>query len=62
PTMPSFFTKVLNSTAMQVFWELPAKAGRVEGYRLSHRMLPQQEFRHEERFPAHINTHTISNL
>ncbi|XP_016353858.1 immunoglobulin superfamily DCC subclass member 3-like [Sinocyclocheilus anshuiensis] len=62
PTMPSFFTKVLNRTAMQVFWELPAKAGRVEGYRLSHRMLPQQEFRHEERFPAHINTHTISNL
>ncbi|XP_016108692.1 immunoglobulin superfamily DCC subclass member 3-like [Sinocyclocheilus grahami] len=62
PTMPSFFTKVLNSTAMQVFWELPAKAGRVEGYKLSHRKLPQQEFRHEERFPAHINTHTISNL
>ncbi|ROL53502.1 Immunoglobulin superfamily DCC subclass member 3 [Anabarilius grahami] len=62
PTMPSFFTKVLNSTAMQVFWDLPAKAGRVEGYKLSHRMLPQQEFRHDERFPAHINTHTISNL
>ncbi|XP_073702998.1 immunoglobulin superfamily DCC subclass member 3 [Garra rufa] len=62
PTMPSFFTKVLNSTAMQVFWELPAKAGRVEGYKLSYRMLPQQEFRHEERFPAQINTHTISNL
>ncbi|XP_073781730.1 immunoglobulin superfamily DCC subclass member 3 isoform X1 [Danio rerio] len=62
PTMPSFFTKVLNSTAMQVFWDLPAKAGRVEGYKLSYRMLPQQEFSHEERFPAHINTHTISNL
>ncbi|KAG1942887.1 immunoglobulin superfamily DCC subclass [Pimephales promelas] len=62
PTMPSFFTKVLNRTAMQVFWDLPAKAGRVEGHKLSYRILPQQEFGHEERFPAQINTHTISNL
>uniref|UniRef100_A0A8C2I4G1 Immunoglobulin superfamily DCC subclass member 3 n=1 Tax=Cyprinus carpio TaxID=7962 RepID=A0A8C2I4G1_CYPCA len=37
PTMPSFFTKVLNSTAMQVFWELPAKAGRARtGYTHTH--------------------------
>ncbi|XP_065126669.1 immunoglobulin superfamily DCC subclass member 3 [Paramisgurnus dabryanus] len=62
PSMPSFFTKVLNSTAMQVFWDLPSKAGRVEGYKLSYRILPQQEFGPEERFPSHINTHTISNL
>ncbi|XP_051577795.1 immunoglobulin superfamily DCC subclass member 3-like [Myxocyprinus asiaticus] len=62
PSMPSFFTKVLNSTAMQVFWELPSKPGRVEGFKLSHRMLPQQKFGTEERFPGHINTHTISNL
>ncbi|KAI7806106.1 putative immunoglobulin superfamily DCC subclass member 3-like, partial [Triplophysa rosa] len=62
PSMPSFFTKVLNSTAMQVFWDLPSKAGRVEGYKLSHRMITQQETTTEERFPSHINTHTISNL
>ncbi|XP_056617717.1 immunoglobulin superfamily DCC subclass member 3 [Triplophysa dalaica] len=62
PSMPSFFTKVLNSTAMQVFWDLPSKAGRVEGYKLSQRMITQQETTTEERFPSHINTHTFSNL
>lgn len=62
PTMPSFFTKVLNKTAMQVFWELPSKPGKVQGFKLSHRMVPEEEFKAQELFPSHINTHTISHL
>ncbi|KAM6968153.1 immunoglobulin superfamily DCC subclass member 3-like [Aplochiton taeniatus] len=62
PSSPSFFTKVLNQTAMQVFWELPSKPGRVEGFRLAYREVPNTHFQGEEVFPGHINTHTISLL
>ncbi|KAB5586931.1 hypothetical protein PHYPO_G00007190 [Pangasianodon hypophthalmus] len=62
PTMPNFFTKVLNSTAMQIYWELPSKPGKLEGFKLSHRVVPQEQFGPEELFPSHINTHTISHL
>ncbi|XP_070979119.1 immunoglobulin superfamily DCC subclass member 3-like [Oncorhynchus clarkii lewisi] len=62
PISPSFFTKVLNKTAMQVFWELPSKSGKVEGFKLSYREVPQPNFQGQEAFPGHINTHTISHL
>ncbi|XP_041740428.1 immunoglobulin superfamily DCC subclass member 3-like [Coregonus clupeaformis] len=62
PSSPSFFTKVLNKTAMQVFWELPSKPGKVEGFKLSYREVPQPNFQGQEAFPGHINTHTISHL
>ncbi|XP_020353225.1 immunoglobulin superfamily DCC subclass member 3-like [Oncorhynchus kisutch] len=62
PISPSFFTKVLNKTAMQVFWELPSKSGKVEGFKLSYREVPQPNFQGQEVFPGHINTHTISHL
>ncbi|XP_055782048.1 immunoglobulin superfamily DCC subclass member 3-like [Salvelinus fontinalis] len=62
PSSPSFFTKVLNKTAMQVFWELPSKSGKVEGFKLSYREVPQPNFQGQEVFPGHINTHTISHL
>ncbi|XP_071253356.1 immunoglobulin superfamily DCC subclass member 3-like [Salvelinus alpinus] len=62
PSSPSFFTKVLNKTAMQVFWELPSKSGKVEGFKLSFREVPQPNFQGQEAFPGHINTHTISHL
>ncbi|KAJ8005444.1 hypothetical protein DPEC_G00146710 [Dallia pectoralis] len=62
PRSPSFFTKVLNQTTMQVFWELPSKPGKVEGFRLSYREVPQPHFQGQEVFPGHINTHTISHL
>ncbi|XP_028836104.1 immunoglobulin superfamily DCC subclass member 3 isoform X2 [Denticeps clupeoides] len=62
PTMPSFFTKVLNKTAMQVFWELPSKPGKVQGFKMSYRMVPEEQYKGEEQFPSHINTHTISHL
>ncbi|KAK0155557.1 Immunoglobulin superfamily DCC subclass member 3 [Merluccius polli] len=62
PASQSFFTKVLNQTAMQVFWELPSKPGKVEGYRLSYRRVPLPDFQAPETLPAHVNTYTFSAL
>ncbi|XP_015246780.1 PREDICTED: immunoglobulin superfamily DCC subclass member 3-like [Cyprinodon variegatus] len=62
PSPPSFFTKVLNQTAMQVYWELPSKPGKVEGFRLEYRAVSNPDIQGQEFFPGHINTHTISHL
>ncbi|KAJ8290075.1 hypothetical protein GJAV_G00008440 [Gymnothorax javanicus] len=62
PASPSFFTKVLNSTALQVFWELPSKAGQLVGFKLSYRRVPDPEFQGPFLLPSQINTHTLSLL
>ncbi|KAF3834443.1 hypothetical protein F7725_025647 [Dissostichus mawsoni] len=62
PTPPTFFTKVVNSTAVQVLWELPSKAGKAEGFRLSYRRVPHADFQGPVQLPCHINAHTISEL
>lgn len=62
PTPPSFFTKVLNQTAMQVYWDLPSKPGQLEGFRLEYRGVSNPNIQGQETFPGHINTHTISHL
>ncbi|XP_037532418.1 immunoglobulin superfamily DCC subclass member 3-like [Nematolebias whitei] len=62
PSPPSFFTKVLNQTAMQVYWELPDKPGKVKGFRLEYREISNPDLHGQEIFPGHINTHTISHL
>lgn len=62
PSSPSFFTKVLNQTAMQVYWELPSKPGKLEGFRLEYHGVSNPDVKGQETFPAHINTHTISHL
>ncbi|XP_056237362.1 immunoglobulin superfamily DCC subclass member 3-like [Seriola aureovittata] len=62
PSSPSFFTKVLNQTAMQVYWELPSKPGKLEGFRLEYRGVSSPDVQGQETFPGHINTHTISHL
>ncbi|KAK2845223.1 hypothetical protein Q5P01_011882 [Channa striata] len=62
PSVPSFFTKVLNQTAMQVYWELPSKPGKLEGFRLEYCGVSNPNLQGHETFPAHINTHTISHL
>ncbi|KAL6099265.1 uncharacterized protein ACO6RY_01117 [Pungitius sinensis] len=62
PTPPTFFTKVVNSSAMQVLWELPSKAGKAEGFRLSYRRVPHADFQSPIQLPFHINAHTISKL
>ncbi|XP_008296556.1 immunoglobulin superfamily DCC subclass member 3 [Stegastes partitus] len=62
PSPPSFFTKVLNQTAMQVYWELPSKPGKLEGFRLEYRGVSNPDVHRLDTFPGHINTHTISHL
>ncbi|XP_047455016.1 immunoglobulin superfamily DCC subclass member 3-like [Mugil cephalus] len=62
PSPPSFFTKVLNQTAMQVYWELPGKPGALEGFRLEYHGVSNPDERGQETFPGHINTHTFSHL
>ncbi|XP_062302040.1 immunoglobulin superfamily DCC subclass member 3, partial [Osmerus eperlanus] len=62
PTPPTFFTKVMNSTSVQVLWELPSKAGRAEGFRLSYRRVPHADFQGPIQLPCHVNAHTISHL
>ncbi|XP_013855026.1 immunoglobulin superfamily DCC subclass member 3 [Austrofundulus limnaeus] len=62
PSPPSFFTKVLNQTCVQVYWELPSKPGKVEGFRLEYRGISSPDLQGQETFPGHINTHTISHL
>ncbi|XP_026226944.1 immunoglobulin superfamily DCC subclass member 3-like [Anabas testudineus] len=62
PNAPSFFSKVLNQTAMQVYWELPSRPGKLEGFRLEYRCVSNPNIHGQETFPAHINTHTISHL
>ncbi|KAM9782584.1 LOW QUALITY PROTEIN: immunoglobulin superfamily DCC subclass member 3-like [Neosynchiropus ocellatus] len=62
PASPSFYTKVLNQTAMQVYWELPSKPGKLEGFKLEYRGVSNPDIHGQETFPGHINTHTISHL
>ncbi|CDQ67919.1 unnamed protein product [Oncorhynchus mykiss] len=62
PTPPTFFTKVVNSTAVQVLWELPSKPGKAEGFRLTYRRVPHTNFQGPVQFPCHVNAHTISRL
>ncbi|KAM9838587.1 immunoglobulin superfamily DCC subclass member 3 [Aulostomus maculatus] len=62
PAPPTFFTKVVNSSAVQVLWELPNKAGKAEGFRLSYRRVPHPNFLGPIQLPCHISAHTISNL
>ncbi|XP_076013205.1 immunoglobulin superfamily DCC subclass member 3 [Genypterus blacodes] len=62
PTPPTFFTKVLNTSAVQVLWELPSKAGKAEGFRLSYRRVPHADYQGPIQLPCDINAHTIANL
>ncbi|KAM3857931.1 immunoglobulin superfamily DCC subclass member 3-like [Diretmus argenteus] len=62
PTPPTFFTKVMNSSTVQVLWELPSKAGKAEGFRLSYRRVPQANYHEPIQLPCHVNAHTIAHL
>ncbi|KAK9391029.1 immunoglobulin superfamily DCC subclass member 3 [Crotalus adamanteus] len=41
PAALSFYTKILNTSTVQVFWELPSTPGRIEGFKLYLRKLPE---------------------
>ncbi|XP_037831744.1 immunoglobulin superfamily DCC subclass member 3 [Kryptolebias marmoratus] len=62
PAPPTYFTKVLNSSAVQVLWELPSKAGKAQGFRLSYRKVPHSAYQEPVELPPHVNAHTISDL
>lgn len=62
PTPPTFFTKVVNSSSVQVLWELPSKAGKAEGFRLFYRRVPHALFQGPIQLPCHVNAHTIADL
>lgn len=62
PSPPTFFTKAINTTAVQVLWELPNKPGKTEGFRLSYRRVPHGEIQGPIQLPCHVNAHTISHL
>ncbi|XP_075867852.1 immunoglobulin superfamily DCC subclass member 3 [Nelusetta ayraudi] len=62
PTPPTFFTKVMNSSSVQVLWELPSKAGKAEGFRLFYRRVPHALFQGPIQLPCLVNAHTIADL
>ncbi|KAK1151494.1 immunoglobulin superfamily DCC subclass member 3 [Acipenser oxyrinchus oxyrinchus] len=62
PATCGFFTKVLNSSAVQVFWELPHKPGRVQGFKLYHRRLPQPDFQGPQLLPSTSNAFVFTQL
>lgn len=62
PTPPTFFTKVVNSSSVQVLWELPSKAGKAEGFRLFYRRVPHALFQGPIQLPCLVNAHTIADL
>lgn len=62
PTPPTFFTKVVNSSSVQVLWELPSKAGKAEGFRLFYRRVPHALFQGPIQLPCLVNAHTLADL
>ncbi|XP_066577546.1 immunoglobulin superfamily DCC subclass member 3-like isoform X2 [Amia ocellicauda] len=62
PDAPSFFTKVLNASAVQAFWELPSKPGKVEGFKLYHRRVPHPDYEGPHVLPVNTNSFTLAKL
>uniref|UniRef100_A0A3B4B3K2 Immunoglobulin superfamily DCC subclass member 3 n=1 Tax=Periophthalmus magnuspinnatus TaxID=409849 RepID=A0A3B4B3K2_9GOBI len=62
PSAPTYFTKVVNSTAVQVLWQLPSKPGKIEGFRLYYRRVPSADFQGPIQTAFHVNAFTITNL
>uniref|UniRef100_A0A8C5DL88 Immunoglobulin superfamily DCC subclass member 3 n=1 Tax=Gouania willdenowi TaxID=441366 RepID=A0A8C5DL88_GOUWI len=62
PPPPTYFTKVLNSSAVQVLWERPSKPGRAEGFRLSYRRVPHATLQGPIELPCDVNAHILSEL
>uniref|UniRef100_A0A7M4F6R1 Immunoglobulin superfamily DCC subclass member 3 n=1 Tax=Crocodylus porosus TaxID=8502 RepID=A0A7M4F6R1_CROPO len=62
PAAPGFFTKVLNASAVQAFWELPSAPGSIEGFKLFHRRLPGPRFEGPQVLGSTANSYVYSNL
>ncbi|XP_062821245.1 immunoglobulin superfamily DCC subclass member 3 isoform X1 [Anolis carolinensis] len=61
PAALGFFTKVLNASAVQAFWELPA-SGRIEGFKLYLRKLPGAHFEGPQLLPGTSNSFVYGDL
>ncbi|XP_025068426.1 immunoglobulin superfamily DCC subclass member 3 [Alligator sinensis] len=62
PAAPGFFTKVLNASAVQAFWELPSTPGSIEGFKLFHRRLPGPWFEGPQVLGSTANSYVYSDL
>ncbi|XP_063173260.1 immunoglobulin superfamily DCC subclass member 3-like [Candoia aspera] len=62
PAALGFFTKVLNISTIQVFWELPSKPGGIEGFRVYLRKLPSAHYEGPQILPGTANSFIYSNL
>ncbi|XP_029139452.1 immunoglobulin superfamily DCC subclass member 3 [Protobothrops mucrosquamatus] len=62
PAALSFYTKILNISTVQVFWELPSTPGRIEGFKLYLRKLPGAHSEGPQILPGTVNSFIYSNL
>ncbi|XP_053722747.1 immunoglobulin superfamily DCC subclass member 3 isoform X2 [Synchiropus splendidus] len=62
PPPPSVFTKVVNSSVIQVKWEVSSKLGQHQGFRLYYRRAHAPHFTGPFTFPRNITQHTIYDL
>uniref|UniRef100_A0A3P9JB22 Immunoglobulin superfamily DCC subclass member 3 n=1 Tax=Oryzias latipes TaxID=8090 RepID=A0A3P9JB22_ORYLA len=62
PAPPSLFTKVLNSSAVQVTWEASSKMGQHEGFRLYYRRAHTPLFTGPIIFPRNVTQFNITQL
>ncbi|XP_029435627.1 immunoglobulin superfamily DCC subclass member 3-like [Rhinatrema bivittatum] len=62
PAPLGFFTKVINSTAVQAFWELPQNPGKIEGFKLFYRKIPVTHFEGPLVLLSTANSHVFTDL
>ncbi|XP_058016713.1 immunoglobulin superfamily DCC subclass member 3-like [Ahaetulla prasina] len=62
PAALTFFTKILNISSVQVFWELPSTPGGIEGFKLYLRKLPSAHYEGPHILPGTANSFVYGNL
>uniref|UniRef100_UPI00398F499B immunoglobulin superfamily DCC subclass member 3-like n=1 Tax=Pristiophorus japonicus TaxID=55135 RepID=UPI00398F499B len=62
PDTVTFFTRVLNLTTVQAFWEPPPGRGTVGGYKLYHRKVQSSRLLGPTLLPAAASSFTIAHL
>uniref|UniRef100_A0A8C6P2V4 Immunoglobulin superfamily DCC subclass member 3 n=1 Tax=Nothobranchius furzeri TaxID=105023 RepID=A0A8C6P2V4_NOTFU len=62
PAPPSLFTKVLNSSVVQVMWESSPKMGQHQGFRLYYRSAQAPAFAGPTTFPRNVTQWNITQL
>ncbi|XP_069507388.1 immunoglobulin superfamily DCC subclass member 3-like [Ambystoma mexicanum] len=62
PAALDFYTKVINTTSVQVFWELPQRPAKIEGFRLFHRKIPSSHFEGPLILSSTANSFIYTNL